>query len=353
VNPVVSSATGGREELVVAAPGPEPAVGLAVDGAAKPVISIVVPFYNEEANVVAWHKALSAVLGAMALPYEIIAIDDGSRDTTFARLRELHLADPHLKVVRFRRNFGQTAALSAGFDHAVGDVIVTMDGDLQNHPEDIPRLLSKLDEGYDIVSGWRVKRQDAKLTRILPSRIANALISSVTGVRLHDYGCSLKAYRSEVVKGIRLYGDLHRFIPAVASYMGTAVAELPVEHSPRRAGKSKYGLWRTVRVLLDLVAVRFLLSFLTKPIQVFGLLGLICGGLGALLALYLGYLKVFLGESIGDRPLLMLAGLLIIIGVQFVVLGLLGEVLTRVYYEVQGKHTYVVREMLGLTNEEP
>ena len=315
-------------------------------------LSVVVPFYNEEANVLPWYGSLTKVLAESGLSCEVIAVDDGSTDGTFARLRQLHLVDPRLRVIRFRRNFGQTAALSAGFDHAKGDVIVTMDGDLQNHAEDIPRLLQKLDEGYDIVSGWRVKRQDARLTRILPSKIANALISRVTNVRLHDYGCSLKAYRREVVKGIRLYGDLHRFVPAVASYMGTAVAEIPVEHSPRRAGKSKYGIWRTTRVVLDLVAVRFLLSFLTRPIQIFGLLGLICGGIGGLLGLYLGYVKVFLGQSIGDRPLLMLAGLLILVGVQFIVLGLIGEVLTRVYYEAQGKRTYVIREYLGIPSNE-
>ena len=315
-------------------------------------LSVVVPFYNEEANVLPWYEALAKVLGALGRSYEIIAVDDGSADATFARLREIHLVDPRLRVIRFRRNFGQTAALSAGFDHANGDVIVTMDGDLQNHAEDIPRLLQKIDEGYDVVSGWRVKRQDAKISRVVPSRIANYLISGVTGVKLHDYGCSLKAYRGDVVKGIRLYGELHRFIPAVVSWMGTRTAEIPVEHSPRRAGKSKYGIWRTTRVVLDLVAVRFLLSFLAKPIQIFGLLGLVCGGLGGLLGLYLAYVKFFLGESIGSRPLLFLAGLLILVGVQFVVLGLLGEMITRVYYEVQGKRTYVIRERLGISYSE-
>lgn len=354
MNPAASSLAGGAEGVVPEAPplAPQPVPGLPPVPIAKLALSVVVPFYNEEANIVPWYQALTVVLTELALPYEIVAVDDGSRDGTFARLRELHLADRRLKVLRFRRNFGQTAALSAGFDHVSGEVVVTMDGDLQNHPEDIPRLLAKIDEGYDIVSGWRVKRQDAQLTRVWPSRIANALVSLVTGVHLHDYGCSLKAYRSEVAKGIRLYGDLHRFIPAVASYMGTAVAEIPVEHSPRRAGKSNYGLWRTVRVLLDLVAVRFFLSFLTKPIQIFGFLGLISGGLGTLLGLYLAYLKIFLGESIGSRPLLFLAGLLILVGVQFIVLGLLGEVLTRVYYEVQGKRTYVIRERLGLVSDE-
>lgn len=315
-------------------------------------LSVVVPFYNEEANVLPWYEALAKVLAELGRSYEIIAVDDGSADATFARLREIHLVDPRLRVIRFRRNFGQTAALSAGFDHANGDVIVTMDGDLQNHAEDIPRLLQKIDEGYDVVSGWRVKRQDAKISRVVPSRIANYLISGVTGVKLHDYGCSLKAYRGDVVKGIRLYGELHRFIPAVVSWMGTRTAEIPVEHSPRRAGKSKYGIWRTTRVVLDLVAVRFLLSFLAKPIQIFGLLGLVCGGLGGLLGLYLAYVKFFLGESIGSRPLLFLAGLLILVGVQFVVLGLLGEMITRVYYEVQGKRTYVIRERLGISSSE-
>ena len=322
-----------------------------VGGDDAPVdVSVVVPFYNEAENVDAWYAAVTQAMDRTGLSYEMVAVDDGSRDETFARLRDLHLGDPRLRVIRFRRNFGQTAALSAGFDHARGKVIVTMDGDLQNHPEDIPRLLAKIEEGHDIVSGWRIKRQDPALSRKLPSRIANFVISEVTGVKLHDYGCSLKAYRSEVAKGIRLYGEMHRFIPAIASWMGTDVVEIPVAHSPRRFGKSKYGISRTTRVILDLLAVRFLLSFLTKPIQVFGLLGLLCGGLGAAIGAYLAFIKLFFNESIGDRPLLLLAVLLILVGVQLVVLGLMGEVLTRVYYEVQGKPTYVVKEVLDGTS---
>jgi len=326
------------------------AIGAAF-GEGRPTLSVVAPLYNEEANVLQWYTTLIEALEPLRLPFEVIAVDDGSTDGTFAELRALHLSDRRLHVIRFRRNFGQTAALSAGFDHARGDVIVTMDADLQNHAEDIPRLLKKLDEGYDIVSGWRVKRQDAPLSRVLPSRIANFVISTVTGVKLHDYGCSLKAYRSDVAKGIRLYGELHRFIPAIASWMGTEIAEIPVEHSPRRGGKSKYGIRRTPRVMLDLVTVRFLLTFLTKPMQVFGLLGLTCGGAGGLLGLYLAYLKLILGEDIGGRPLLLLCVLLVIVGVQFVVLGLIGEIITRVYYEVQGKPIYVIRERLGWSHE--
>ncbi|MHB1414826.1 MAG: glycosyltransferase family 2 protein [Chloroflexota bacterium] len=310
-------------------------------------ISVVAPFYNEEDNVLSWYVAVKDVLEGLGLRYEILAVDDGSTDGTYSLLREIHSSDPRLKVIRFRRNFGQTAAMSAGFDYAEGDVVVTIDADLQNHPEDIPRLLAKIDEGYDVVSGWRVKRKDPSLSRKLPSRIANYVISEVTGVKLHDYGCSLKAYRREVIKGIHLYGEMHRFIPAIASWMGIQVAEIPVEHSPRRFGKSKYGISRTTRVILDLVAVRFLLSFLTRPIQIFGLLGLLCGGVGVVLGLYLTFVKFVQNEPISGRPLLLLVVLLVLVGVQLLALGLLGEVLTRIYYEGQRKPTYVVKEFLS------
>ncbi|NTV64168.1 MAG: glycosyltransferase family 2 protein, partial [Oscillochloris sp.] len=255
---------------------------LALAGGTLPSISIVVPIYNEEESIPHLYERLSAVLHDYGHAYEIIAVDDGSRDGSFALLAGLATSDPRLRVVRFRRNFGQTAAFAAGFDRARGDYIITIDADLQNDPRDIPQLLARAGEGYDVVSGWRAHRQDAFINRKLPSLIANRLISWVTGVHLHDYGCSLKVYRADVVKNINLYGELHRFIPAVASWQGVAVTEMPVHHEPRRYGTSKYGISRTVRVVLDLITVRFLLSYSTRPMQIFGLWGLlsILGGLG-------------------------------------------------------------------------
>jgi len=310
-------------------------------------LSLIIPVYNEAQNLRPLYEQLKAALDRTAVDYEIIAIDDGSRDDSFAILKELHEQDTSLKVIRFRRNFGQTAAFAAGFDLAQGDVVITMDADLQNDPADIPLLLDKMAEGYDVVSGWRVERKDAFLTRRLPSMIANWLISTVTGVHLHDYGCSLKAYRREVVKGVQLYGELHRFIPALSSWMGVEVAEIPVQHHPRRFGSSKYGISRTIRVILDLITVRFLLSYSTRPIQIFGGLGALSFGVGALLGLYLTYVKLVLGQEIGSRPLLLLAVLLMLVGVQLVSMGLLGELVVRTYYEAQGKPIYTVREVLG------
>ncbi|MBC8448153.1 MAG: glycosyltransferase family 2 protein [Chloroflexi bacterium] len=311
------------------------------------MISIVIPLYNEEESIPQLYEQLTTALQAIGQSYEIIVVDDGSSDGSFARLRQLHETDPRLKVIRFRRNFGQTAAFAAGFDAAQGDVIVTLDADLQNDPADIPLLLAKIDEGYDVVSGWRVRRRDTFRRRWL-SRTANGLISRVTGVRLHDYGCSLKAYRREVVKSIRLYGELHRFIPAIASWMGVRVAEVPVNHRARTSGRSKYGsLSRTVKVFLDLLTVRFLLSYATRPIHVFGGLGLLAALAGSAIGLYLSYAKLVLGESIGNRPLLTLGVLLMIVGVQMISMGLLGELVVRTYHESQGKPIYVVRERLG------
>ena len=310
------------------------------------MISIVIPLYNEEESVPQLYEELTATLEATGHPYEIIVVDDGSSDSSFDHLQRLHKLDPRLKVIRFRRNFGQTAAFAAGFDAAQGDVIVTLDADLQNDPADIPRLLTKANEGYDVVSGWRVKRRDP-FHRRLPSQVANWLISRVTGVRLHDYGCSLKVYRREVVKNIRLYGELHRFIPAIANWMGVSVAEVPVRHYARRFGKSKYGLSRTARVLLDLLTVRFLLSYSTRPIHIFGGLGLMSFVVGIGLGGYLSFVKFALGQKIGDRPLLLLAVLLAIIGVQFLAMGLLGEIFVRTYYESQDKPTYHVRTVLS------
>lgn len=310
-------------------------------------LSIVVPVYNEEENVQRLHERLDEVLPSLGRSYEIIFIDDGSTDASAAQLRVVQQGDPHVRVIRLRRNFGQTAAFSAGFDHARGAVVITMDGDLQNDPADIPRLLDKIAEGYDIVSGWRVKRQDFFLTRRLPSRIANALISKMTGVPLHDYGCSLKAYRAEVVKGIRLYGEMHRFIPAIARWMGVTVAEVPVNHFPRQFGRSKYNLTRTVRVLLDLLVVVFLLNYSARPMQILGFSGLVSFGLGSLIGLYLTFEKVVYEAAIGNRPLLLLSVLLIVLGVQSLSMGFLGEMLTRIYYESQHKPIYTVREIYG------
>ncbi|MBK6433462.1 MAG: glycosyltransferase family 2 protein [Anaerolineae bacterium] len=314
---------------------------------AAPHVSVVVPLYNEEESIAGLQAQLTAALTGLGRPFEIIVVDDGSRDDSFALLRRWQLQDPaHVRVVRFRRNFGQTAAFAAGFERARGEIIVTLDADLQNDPADIGLLLDKIAAGYDVVSGWRVQRQDAALSRRLPSVIANALISRVTGVTLHDYGCSLKAYRREVLQNVRLYGELHRFIPAIASWMGTAVAEIPVSHRPRQFGRSKYNLSRTFRVILDLITVRFLLGYATRPLHVFGGIGLTLGAVGTLIGMYLTYLKLILGQSIGSRPLLLLAVLLVVLGVQMLSIGLLGEMTMRTYYEAQNKPIYAIREIL-------
>jgi glycosyltransferase involved in cell wall biosynthesis len=273
-------------------------------------------------------------------------VDDGSTDGTFLKLKIIQQADPRVIVIRFRRNFGQTAAFSAGFDFARGAVVVTMDGDLQNDPADIPRLLAKIEEGYDVVSGWRFERKDPYLSRRLPSKIANGIISKVTGVKLHDYGCSLKAYRREVVKNIHLYGEMHRFIPALASWMGIQVAEISVNHSARKYGRSKYGLGRTLKVVLDLMTVKFLLDYATRPIQIFGLMGMVSLMIGSGIGGYLAILRLFFKEPLSDRPILLLAILLMMIGVQLIVMGLLGEIMVRIYHEAQGKSIYMIRDCL-------
>jgi glycosyltransferase involved in cell wall biosynthesis len=309
-------------------------------------ISVVIPLYNEEENVEELHRRLTEVLKALQREYEIIYVDDGSTDRTPQLLETLAHDDEHVIVLSLRRNFGQTAAFAAGFDFASGDVIVTMDGDLQNDPSDIPKLLQYID-GYDLVSGWRKKRRDPFFRRRLPSMIANWLISTVTGVKLHDYGCSLKAYRREVVKNLRLYGEMHRFIPAVASWYGVRVTEVETQHHPRLRGKSKYGISRTIKVVLDLITVKFLQSFSTKPIQFFGPFGLFFSALGFLISLYLTLRKFLFGESIGGRPLLLLGVLLIIVGIQLIGMGLLGEMLVRVYHESQRKPIYVIKKIIG------
>jgi glycosyltransferase involved in cell wall biosynthesis len=312
-----------------------------------PLISVVVPLYNEEEAIDELYRQLTAALEAYGAPYEVIVADDGSTDGSFEKLSAIHQRDPRWRIIRFRRNFGQTAGFSAGFDRARGEVIITIDADLQNDPADIPKLMARIDEGYDIVSGWRVDRQDTFLTRKLPSMMANRLISRSTNVQLHDYGCSLKAYRADVVKNINLYGELHRFIPAMASGYGVRVAEVPVNHRAREHGQSKYGISRTFRVLLDLMTVYFLLGYSTRPIHVFGGVGLISFGLGVLIGLYLTFVKFALGQDIGTRPLLLLAVLLILLGVQMIAMGLLGELIIRTYYESTGKAIYYVREELG------
>ena len=311
-----------------------------------PEISVVIPLYNEALNVGELYTELTATLEGANRTYELILVDDGSSDETNAILAELHAKDPRVCVVRLRRNFGQTAAFAAGFSRARGRVIVTLDGDLQNDPRDIPTMLAKLDQGYDIVCGWRKDRKDPWLTRRVPSMMANWLISVTTGVSLHDYGCSLKVFRAEVVKPLRLYGEMHRFIPAIASEQGVRIAELVVDHRPRRFGRSKYGLSRTVRVVFDLVTVKFLLSYSTRPLQMFGPFGLFLGVIGAVIMLYLGYVRLFGGQAIGDRPLLLLATLMMFAGLQLVTLGLLAELQARTYHESQGKPIYVIREIL-------
>lgn len=324
-----------------------PAFMDAAHTAAAPYLTIVIPVLNEAENLPILAERLTDALEKLGRTYEIIIIDDGSRDASFTILTDLARTNPHLRVVRLRRNFGQTAAFSAGFDRARGEVVVTLDADLQNDPADIGMLLERIDAGYDVVSGWRAHRQDPFLNRRLPSIIANWIISRVTGVHLHDFGCSLKAYRTEVLSEIRLYGELHRFIPAIASWQGVAVTELPVHHAPRQFGKSKYGIGRTLRVILDLITIRFLLSYGTRPMQIFGLFGLILSGLGMLTGVYLTYTKLVYNESIGNRPLLLLAVLLIVVGMQLISMGLVGELVVRTYYETQSKPIYVVREEIG------
>jgi glycosyltransferase involved in cell wall biosynthesis len=311
-----------------------------------PDLSIVIPVLNESPNIDKLYNELTDTLVRGGRSYEIIIIDDGSTDDTFNRLAVLQGRDPHLRIIRFRRNFGQTAAFAAGFAYARGRMVVTSDGDLQNDPADIQRMADKIErEGFDIVCGWRKDRKDRMVTRRMPSMMANKLISWATGVELHDYGCSLKVFRSEVVKPLRLYGEMHRFLPAIASQFGVRIAEVVVNHRARTAGASKYGLSRTVRVVLDLLTVKFLLNYSTRPLQIFGLFGLIAGALGSAILAYLAYVRLIALQAIGDRPLLLLGMLLVFIGVQLVTFGLLAELLARTYYESQNKPVYAIREI--------
>lgn len=309
-------------------------------------VSLVIPVYNEEDNVEPLHERLEGVLSRLGTEYEIIYVDDGSTDRTLSLLEQAQQKNPNVTVLSLRRNFGQTAAFAAGFDFSRGDVVITMDGDLQNDPNDIPKLL-ELTKDNDLVSGWRKNRKDPFFSRRLPSMMANWLISRVTGVKLHDYGCSLKAYRRDVIKNLKLYGEMHRFIPAVASWYGVRVAEVETTHHPRMRGKSKYGISRTIKVVLDLVTVKFLQSFSTRPLQFFGPIGIAGGFIGFLILAYLSIDKLLFGSPIGGRPLLLLGALLIIVGVQFIGMGLLGEMIVRVYHETQRKPIYVIKKVIG------
>ncbi len=312
-------------------------------------LSVVIPVYNEEENVPILYKQLVEVLKELPYDYEVIFVNDGSTDRTGEILKEIARKDKKVKVIEFSRNFGQTPAIVAGIDHSTGDVIITMDGDLQNDPKDIPRLIEKIKEGYDVVSGWRKNRKDAAVSRKLPSKVANWLIGKLTGVRIHDYGCTLKAYRSDVIKRVRLYGELHRFIPALVSTVTSPnrIVEIPVEHHPRRFGKSKYGISRTFKVISDLFFIWFLQKFIQKPIHFFGLLGIVLFSIGFFPFLYLVLLKLT-GHSIGQRPLLIISVLFMIAGTQMFTTGILSEILMRIYYESQNKKPYVVRRALNV-----
>jgi len=315
-------------------------------------ITVVAPVFNEQDNVVPLYEQITKTLDGR-YSYEIIFIDDGSDDDSFLKMKELHLSDNRLKVIRFRRNFGQTAALSAGFHHAKGKIIIAIDADLQNDPADIPSMVKKLKDGYDVVSGWRKKRHDKALTRRIPSKIANGLISRITGVKLHDFGCTLKAYRRELITETKLYGEMHRFIPALASWRGARICEMVVNHRPRTAGKAKYGLGRTLKVLLDLITVKFLGSFSTKPIYIFGGLGLL-SAIGSVLSGLIVLYQKFISKhplSMNRNPLLVLTALLITATIQFILMGLLAELLVRTYHESQNQPTYTIREILETPSE--
>ena len=310
------------------------------------VLSLIIPVFNEEENLPILFDAITKVMTPLKKPWEVIFVNDGSTDQSLEVLRGLAKKDQHVRVIVFRRNFGQTAAISAGIDHAKGDVVILLDADLQNDPADIPMLLSKLEEGYDVVSGWRKDRKDNAITRNLPSMMANGLISWVTGVHLHDYGCTLKAYRREVLDEFRLYGETHRFIPVFAHSVGARIAELPVHHHPRLHGKAKYGLERTMKVVLDLFTVKFLLSYGNKPIRLFGGTGMVLMLASLVTLVYLFARKIIASTSVTASPLLPLAIMFLILGFQSILMGLIAELLVRTYHESQRKPTYTVREII-------
>jgi glycosyltransferase involved in cell wall biosynthesis len=307
------------------------------------LISIIVPLYNEEENVSDLYSEIKSVADQNNLNCEFVFVDDGSRDRTVENLVTAAGDDNRVKVVTFRRNFGQTAAMAAGFDYAEGDIVVTLDGDLQNDPQAIPAMVEKIHEGYDLVAGWRKDRQDAMVSRKIPSRIANWLISKITKVELHDYGCTLKAMRGFISKNIKMYGEMHRFIPALAAEQGVKIYEMPVNHRPRTRGVSKYGISRTFRVILDLLTVKFFLGYSTRPLHMFGALGMSAGGLGVLLIAWMTFQRAFFDMPMGNRPLLTISTMLVLIGLQFICFGLLAEVLVRTYHESQNKKIYTVR----------
>jgi glycosyltransferase involved in cell wall biosynthesis len=309
-------------------------------------LSVVIPIYNESENLEPLCREFLDTLTAWGRPFEILLVDDGSTDGSFDILQRLQATDCRLRVIQFRRNFGQTAAFAAGIAYARGRLIATADGDLQNDPRDLPEMVARIEKGYDIVCGWRKDRKDAFLNRRLPSILANRLISWATGVRLNDYGCSLKVFRAEVIKPLKLYGEMHRFMPALASEMGVRIAEHVVNHRARKFGRTKYGISRTIRVILDLATVKFLLSYSTRPLQMFGLFGVLMGGAGGLILAYLAYVKFIGHQGIADRPLLMFGVLLVFTGVQLLTIGLLAELQARTYHESQDKPVYAVRQVL-------
>jgi len=311
-------------------------------------LSIIVPVYNEEETIPLLYQAVMDAMQPFQEEWELILVDDGSKDGSLSRLAETVEKDPqHVRVIGLRRNFGQTAAIAAGIDHAKGEIIVLMDADLQNDPQDIPLLLEKINAGYDVVSGWRIKRKDTFLTRTLPSLFANKLISIVTGVHLHDYGCTLKAYRREVLTGFRLYGEMHRFIPVYANSVGAKILEIPVRHHPRKYGKAKYGLERTIKVILDLFTVKFLNSYANKPIYLFGGTGILIMGISSLILLYLFFRRILFSISVLASPLFMISSMFFILGFQSILMGLIAELLVRTYHEAQHKPTYTVRSTIG------
>lgn len=312
-------------------------------------VSLITPVYNEEDNLRLLYEAVVKAMQPLSVDWELILVDDGSKDRSLEILEELSVSDPdHIRVVAFRRNFGQTAAIAAGIDHSIGEVVVLLDADMQNDPADIPMMLEKIHEGYDVVSGWRYHRQDTFLTRTLPSRMANGLISAVTGVHLHDYGCTLKAYRREVITGFKLYGEMHRFIPVYAHSVGAKIIEVRVNHHPRRFGKTKYGLERTLKVILDLVTVKFLSSYANKPIYLFGGTGVVLMGLGTLVLLYLFIRRVFFAISVLGSPLFISSLMIFVLGFQSILMGLIAELLVRTYHESQNKPIYTVRKTINL-----
>mgnify|MGYP000926870618 FL=1 len=316
-------------------------------------LSIVVPVYNEEENIPLLYDALIAVMTPLSITWEAVLVDDGSRDQSARLLEDLAQKYPeHFRAVLLRRNFGQTAAIAAGIDHSCGDVVILMDADLQNDPQDIPMMLEKINEGYDVVSGWRARRKDDFLTRTLPSKLANGLISWETGVHLHDYGCTLKAYRREVITGYRLYGEMHRFIPVYANSVGAKILEVPVHHHPRKFGKAKYGLERTFKVVLDLFTVKFLSSYSNKPIYLFGGTGLVLVLLSGLVLLYLAIRRIFWGVPVLESPFFQMSTMIFILGFQSILMGLIAELQVRTYHESQDKPTYTVRKTVGFSSRD-